>query len=779
MAGSWFDEHDHNEIFTLDLLNNIERVLQREPDEQGNYENTELYQRLMFAVGDVGFTPGEVFWKKNTVSFTYRREDGKLRPLAKVAVNSRRARVYDFVRSKTGHYTQRVRLQARYASEPTGTVKHTLLNYDSANPWAVALVRNDKFREDGAGNRVYPSTSVFENNKKEGVLTVLRQKDANSKDELRIVRQTGKSKKATVGTIVRALDTLDVTSTAYTLVETQSPKDPSVWVTTISPKRTVVSTIEQTKQGFVVSCRKKQGSGITIGSYVQIPVGETNSPVERVYYDNNGAELSKLKYTWSGDGLLQKREVEHKKQLDGVPSDGVVCAKDYVYNAKRLKKTEITCLYDALKFSGDKKDFYDSFGRDYNALGGWLGQASRIIKENAYVPEAYREVFIEDVFEFMLDEVDALIKSRADVMILASLVCLKESIQQIARLKARATAGRVAALVSTAFSAYTKVSGRLLSGGAAMVRFFLGSISARYGVMTSADHQCDYLDNAVSVICDTPALKLKREELCAVAVWAIEGLKEPTTCADGYAFDPANVSATAQICSNVFAGMSESDSDPKDTSTLLHTAVKDARPVKTSNSRQVALRIINVALARCGVSKQVVALDENSTESVVAKTLLDQCRRSVLLAQNWSFATRDIQLSTHKNTLLNPCRWQFCAHLPSGCLTVDEIWSGRRETGRQDLVPFETIGSRLYCDVESPWIRYVDDSDLSLWPEVALDALAWQLAFELTMPLTVKPDLAMTLQKMAELALQRASAHDKNNRQRDELAPGKFLTARR
>ena len=63
--------------------------------------------------------------------------------------------------------------------------------------------------------------------------------------------------------------------------------------------------------------------------------------------------------------------------------------------------------------------------------------------------------------------------------------------------------------------------------------------------------------------------------------------------------------------------------------------------------------------------------------------------------------------------------------------------------------------------------------------QVALDALAWQLAFELTMPLTVKPDLAMTLQKMAELALQRAAAHDKNNRQRDELAPGKFLTARR
>lgn len=320
-------------------------------------------------------------------------------------------------------------------------------------------------------------------------------------------------------------------------------------------------------------------------------------------------------------------------------------------------------------------------------------------------------------------------------------------------------------------------AGYIQADFSAELNFWLTSIQCAWGCLDKAEDQLQYIDRCLEVI-SRHGLANDLLENCDISVWGLAGLTSATWCEEGYTFDADLIKGAIAVTSDCITALKTNEIDLNDAVAAINDSIAKARPRALPDAEKIAVRIINLALARSGTTRQIYSLDEETTEGIVSRVLFEQCRRKILTAQAWSWCVTDIHLTTKKNTLLNPERWPLMARLPSDCLTTCEIWSGHRNERFDHLIPFEVNGRRVFCEIENPWMRYVRDAPLTAWPELALDALGWELAAELTMPLTVKPELATALFKMAELAIERAYAHDRNQQVKDPDPPSRFITAR-
>ena len=526
--------------------------------------------------------------------------------------------------------------------------------------------------------------------------------------------------------------------------------------------------LEQTTDGLVLSKRCVAGAELSAFRTEQRDALNRSNLLNKrsVHFGVEMPLAISVSYSCSSNGLLQKKTVFDESG----ETPAVLSTREYTYAGRKLVKI-VTTLASA--------DSSGATGYVFNYTDGERPAGGGLVNDSLFFPGSLVSSAASDVFAFILSELDTLCSSKARSFDSMALLNIRRCVALISSLQSSITKARVSSIVGNAKSLLRLLAGRSTGDQSATLRFFLDSILAHFGVLTSAESQCEYLTSCVDVVCSRPGLRIRLAEFCDISVWGIEGIGLPTSCATGYTFDPDFVSSACSVCSQTFSALKTGSDDLIDTRDLLTACILRAAPSAIPSSNVLALQVINVALARCGVSKQVASLDEGSTEAKCALVLLDQCRRNFLLAQHWSFAVADLQVSSKTNILTNPERWPCSARLPADCLTVEGIWTGQRFPPTQMLVPFEVLGGRLFSEVQDPWIRYVRNCDLSYWNNPALDALAWMLAFELTMPLTVKPDLAQALFRMSELATQRAAAHDKNNRQLDAAPDGKFITGRR
>lgn len=193
--------------------------------------------------------------------------------------------------------------------------------------------------------------------------------------------------------------------------------------------------------------------------------------------------------------------------------------------------------------------------------------------------------------------------------------------------------------------------------------------------------------------------------------------------------------------------------------------------------------VFNLALSRCGVYNNAVAdMNENTKQAGVCRVFYDQCRRYILRDFPWRFAERRVQLSALANP---PTNWSYKYPYPPDCLMVRYlVVPGMRNQRVDQCVPIQVMndavdGKVLVSDMTPAELCYTTDvEDLNIWDDVAVSALAYRLAGEIVMPLSMDPNLVgmMTSGYLKEVS--RAAAAMLNEGSPDAEPASAFLAAR-
>lgn len=154
-------------------------------------------------------------------------------------------------------------------------------------------------------------------------------------------------------------------------------------------------------------------------------------------------------------------------------------------------------------------------------------------------------------------------------------------------------------------------------------------------------------------------------------------------------------------------------------------------------------------------------------------------RRATLEAFDWRFASREQSLALYGTA---PSRYTYQYAWPSDCLLPREIV---QTTRAHDPVPFETglsddgTTKLILCDVEDAVLRYTRDLDnMTLWPEVANDALGWRLGMYLAIPLTRNAEMQKACENGFKFSLGQAHAVSANTRRKDPPRSSSWHRAR-
>lgn len=201
--------------------------------------------------------------------------------------------------------------------------------------------------------------------------------------------------------------------------------------------------------------------------------------------------------------------------------------------------------------------------------------------------------------------------------------------------------------------------------------------------------------------------------------------------------------------------------------------------------------ICNIALARIGVTHRIDSLDDATTEAQACKSIYQHVLETLLAAAPWPFATTRASLALISDDSADSSQvggWGYTYALPAACITVLRVWGGDRIPIRTHKPPFlieydATSGRVLRTDMESTddapmqveYVKYADNP--ALFPPNFRDALAWSLASDLAMALSVDDGRSNRARQMAELTTSRAAATALN--EQHEINPDSELIAER
>lgn len=206
-----------------------------------------------------------------------------------------------------------------------------------------------------------------------------------------------------------------------------------------------------------------------------------------------------------------------------------------------------------------------------------------------------------------------------------------------------------------------------------------------------------------------------------------------------------------------------------------------------------AVHLANAALARIGQSARITSLSATNTAAQSCSQFYDTVRRECLEEYRWRFATRRAVLVQLED--LSRTEWAYVYELPADFLAGQFINAGARDeqTARDDRIPFTTEwdddagadgAEVLLTDVapatdQAPELVYTFDQDVvATWSEAFKDAVAWRLAAEICLPLSVKPDRARLAFDMAQSSINAAIAKAERGRQTDPPPESEFITSR-
>lgn len=201
-----------------------------------------------------------------------------------------------------------------------------------------------------------------------------------------------------------------------------------------------------------------------------------------------------------------------------------------------------------------------------------------------------------------------------------------------------------------------------------------------------------------------------------------------------------------------------------------------------------AVRICNIALARLGDSAKVESIDppEPSAQAEDCARFYPVALASLLEMHPWNFATRSMPLAQLDEP--PPAPWRFAYVMPVGCLRVLDVYVPEAQgvaSLPQASYAIETNGcgsGLIFSDTPQAWLRFVFlPEDVSQFPPLFADALAWLLASYLAGPL-LKGDVGASMGKAClqqfSSMLQLARTSDSRQRRVEPSAQPAWIAGR-
>lgn len=191
------------------------------------------------------------------------------------------------------------------------------------------------------------------------------------------------------------------------------------------------------------------------------------------------------------------------------------------------------------------------------------------------------------------------------------------------------------------------------------------------------------------------------------------------------------------------------------------------------------ISICNVALAEVGADS-IASLDEESVGARECRRAFDDAVADLLARSDWGFKTRRLNAAGVPND--RPAEWSYAYAMPADAARVLRVlppaeanypeW-GIWSTPAWDAlgaVPFVEAGGTIHCNVADAVIEVASASaPASDFPPLFRRALEFEIAARIAMPLRRDRALRGDMLQLAELALARAIAEDRNRHPRREL----------
>jgi hypothetical protein len=195
------------------------------------------------------------------------------------------------------------------------------------------------------------------------------------------------------------------------------------------------------------------------------------------------------------------------------------------------------------------------------------------------------------------------------------------------------------------------------------------------------------------------------------------------------------------------------------------------------------LRICNVALSHCASQRFLAALDDGSTEGDLCDVHYEPARDEVLAALRWPFANRFVELALVEEADEQPwaSEWGYAYRYPADCVSIRRITTGNRRDGSP--VKYElgsdSAGKLILTDEADAVVAYTHAvTDVTLYPDVFCQAVAWRMAWHMAMPLTGRTDLRAQADQEYQRVLADAKVSVLVQQQRDEDPDAEWIRAR-
>lgn len=170
------------------------------------------------------------------------------------------------------------------------------------------------------------------------------------------------------------------------------------------------------------------------------------------------------------------------------------------------------------------------------------------------------------------------------------------------------------------------------------------------------------------------------------------------------------------------------------------------------------ISICNIALAHIG-KQPINAFDERSTEARTCKAVYDQARRSMLEMSEWTFGKKREALAEVVNDY--PARWAFSYVLPVDSLKLLRVIGDLDTRFDPTPVEFEVREGKVYTMLSPAVGEYVfDQTNVSRFSPLFIDALAYHIAAYIARPLTRSPKMVQEMKDERSRALSLAIESD-------------------
>lgn len=181
-----------------------------------------------------------------------------------------------------------------------------------------------------------------------------------------------------------------------------------------------------------------------------------------------------------------------------------------------------------------------------------------------------------------------------------------------------------------------------------------------------------------------------------------------------------------------------------------------------------SVQICNRALIRIKADL-ISSLEGSATNEIIANTIYDSVRRSLLRAHNWNFATEYVELAQLTDSPV--FKFDFAYQLPSDCLRVLDLHGTEED--------FKVIGNKLYTDTDAAYLIYIKDvTDTGSFDVLFEECLVLKLAYELCFYITGSAPLTAQLLQEFELKFKEAKRADGQEDIPDSWSNGTIIDSR-